>query len=287
MAKGSIPSGGLEGMAVLVTGGGTGIGAACAARCAADGAAVTICGRRERTLARAAKRIEAQLGHGGSIQIEVGDVTNEGDVTRIVARAAVPTGRLDGCVANAGGGGGMGSYHLQNTDEFLRVLHLNVLGTMLCVKHTTPYMVEAGGGSFVGMSSLAGHVTHRYFGAYCVSKAGIEEMMKNAADEFGPRRVRFNSIRPGFISTEIMEAIPRDSEVYDSYIRNTPMQDVGDPKDVGNLARFLIGPESRWITGVAINVDGGHALRRGPDFSQFVEPIFGKDVLAGDRPKTG
>jgi NAD(P)-dependent dehydrogenase (short-subunit alcohol dehydrogenase family) len=285
MAKGSIPSGGLEGMAVLVTGGGTGIGAACAARCAADGAAVTICGRRERTLARAAETIEAQLGHGGSIQVEVGDVTKEGDVARMVARAAVPTGRLDGCVANAGGGGEMGPYHVQNTDEFLRVLHLNVLGTMLCVKHTTPYMVEAGGGSFVGMSSLAGHVTHPYFGAYCVSKAGIEEMMKNAADEFGPRKVRFNSIRPGFISTEIMEAIPRDSEVYDSYIRNTPMQDVGDPEDVGNLARFLIGPESRWITGVAINVDGGHALRRGPDFSQFVEPTFGKDVLAGDRPK--
>ena len=54
--------------------------------------------------------------------------------------------------------------------------------------------------------------------------------------------------------------------------------------DVGNLARFLIGPESRWITGVAINVDGGHALRRGPDFGQFVEPAIGKNVMAGDRP---
>jgi len=285
MAKGSIPSGGLEGMAVLVTGGGTGIGAACALRCAADGAAVTICGRTEAKLANTAKKIEAQLGHGGSVQTAVGDVTNEDDVKRIVERAVEPTGALDGCVANAGGGGGMGPYHVQNTDEFLRVLHLNVLGTMLCVKHTTPCLVEAGGGSFVGMSSIAGHVTHPYFGAYCVSKAGIEEMMKNAADEFGARHVRFNSIRPGFIATEMMGAIPRESEVYDSYIRNTPMQDVGNPEDVGNLARFLIGPESRWITGVAINVDGGHALRRGPDFGQFVEPALGKDVMAGDRPK--
>lgn len=285
MAKGSIPSGGLEGMAVLVTGGGTGIGAACAARCASDGAAVTICGRTESKLADAAKKIEAGAGHGGSVQLVVGDVTSEADVERIVAKAAEPTGELDACIANAGGGGGMGPYHVQDTQEFLRVLHLNVLGTMLCVKHTTPYMVEAGGGSFVGMSSIAGHVTHPYFGAYCVSKAGIEEMMKNAADEFGARRVRFNSIRPGFISTEIMEGVPRESDVYDSYIRNTPMADVGDPEDVGHLARFLVGPESRWITGVAINVDGGHALRRGPDFGQFIEPALGKAVMSGDRPK--
>ena len=286
MAKGTIPSGGLDGMAVLVTGGGTGIGAACALRCAADGAAVTICGRTESKLALAAKKIEANLGHGGSIQFAVGDVTNEDDVKRIVAKAVEPTGGLDGCVANAGGGGGMGPYHVQDTDEFIRVLHLNVLGTMLSVKHTVPHMVDAGGGSFVGMSSIAGHITHPYFGAYCVGKAGIEQMMKNAADEFGGRGVRFNAIRPGFISTEIMEGIPRESEVYDSYIQNTPMNDVGEPEDVANLARFLIGPESRWVTGTAINVDGGHALRRGPDFSQFVEPAFGKDVLAGDRPKS-
>jgi NAD(P)-dependent dehydrogenase (short-subunit alcohol dehydrogenase family) len=156
---------------------------------------------------------------------------------------------------------------------------------MLCVKHTTPWMVEAGGGSFVGMSSIAGHLTHLYFGAYTVGKAGLEEMMKNAADEYGPRGVRFNAIRPGFIATEIMEGIPRDSEVYASYLENTPMNDVGRPEDVAHLARFLIGPESRWITGTAINVDGGHSLRRGPNFRQFVEPAFGADVLSGDRPK--
>jgi NAD(P)-dependent dehydrogenase (short-subunit alcohol dehydrogenase family) len=175
----------------------------------------------------------------------------------------------------------MAPYHVQNTEEFIRVLHLNVLGTMLCVKHTVPLMEAAGGGSFVGMSSIAGHVTHPYFGAYCVGKAGIEEMMKNAADEFGPSQIRFNAIRPGFIATEIMAAIPRDSAVYDSYIVNTPMGDVGQPEDVGHLARFLIGPESRWVTGCAINVDGGHALRRGPDFGQFVVPAVGQEYMTG------
>ena len=129
------------------------------------------------------------------------------------------------------------------------------------------------------MSSLAGHRTHLWFGAYTVSKAGIEAMMQNAADEYGPVGVRFNTVRPGFIATEIMEGIPRESPVYDSYIENTPMQDVGEPEDVAALARFLISPESRWVTGQIINVDGGHSLRRGPDFSSFIEPALGRDVM--------
>jgi len=278
------PSGGLEGYAVLVTGGGTGIGRGCAARLAADGAAVTICGRTESKLEDAAKRIAETAGHGGSVQTVVADVTDEADVQHAVERALEPTGALNGCIANAGGGGGMGPYHVLDTNEFLRVLHLNVLGTMLCIKHTLPYMVEAGGGSFVGMSSIAGHVTHPWFGAYTAGKAGIEAMMRNAADEYGRVKVRFNAIRPGFIATEIMEGIPRDSETYRSYIENTPMQDVGTPEDVGDLARFLIGPESRWVTGTAINCDGGHHLRRGPDFGPFIEPNLGPEVMRGKRP---
>lgn len=285
MAMATQPSGGLEGMAVLVTGGGTGIGRACAARLAADGAAVTICGRTESKLEDAAKTIEAGAGHGGTIQWITADVTNEEDVIAAVAKAMEPTGTLDGCIANAGGGGGIGPYHVQDTQEFLRILHLNVLGTLLCIKHTVPHMVAAGGGSFVGMSSIAGHVTHPWFGAYTAGKAGIEQMIRNAADEYGHAKVRFNAVRPGFISTELMAGVPRDSDVYRSYIENTPMQDVGEPEDVANLCRFLIGADSRWVTGTAINVDGGHSLRRGPDFTQFAEALHGPDVLAGKQPE--
>jgi NAD(P)-dependent dehydrogenase (short-subunit alcohol dehydrogenase family) len=277
------PSGGLEGYAFVVTGGGTGIGRACAERLAADGAAVTICGRTESRLAEAAEKVVKAAGHGGSVRYVVADVTSEDDVRRVVDVALEATGKLDGCIANAGGGGGMGPFHLQQAEEFTRVLHLNVLGTLFCLKHTVPHMVAAGGGSFVGMSSIAGHQTHPYFGAYTVSKAGIEQMIRNAADEYGPTRVRFNAIRPGFISTEIMEGVPRDSPVYASYIENTPMQDVGEPEDVAALARFLVGPDSRWITGQIINVDGGHSLRRGPDFSSFLVPALGWDVMLAKK----
>lgn len=285
MAQPKRPSGGLEGYGALVTGGGTGIGRACAAALAADGAAVTICGRTQATLEDAVARIEAIAGHGGSVRYAICDVTDEEQVAETVAKAAEAAGRLNACIANAGGGGGMGPYHVLDTEEFIRVLQLNVVGTMLSIKHTTPYMVEAGGGSFVGMSSIAGHVTHVYFGGYTAGKAGIEAMIRNAADEFGASGVRFNAIRPGFIATEMMSAVPRDSATYASYLENTPMHDVGQPEDVGNLARFLIGPESRWITGTAINVDGGHHLRRGPNFGEFFVPVLGDDVMKGHRPK--
>lgn len=269
---------------MLVTGGGSGIGRACAERLAADGAAVTICGRTEASLAAAAELIAAAAGHGGSVQFVTGDVTVEDDVQRFIATALQPTGALNGVVANAGGSRGLGPYHLLDTQQFIETLHLNVLGTMLCLKHSIPPMVAAGGGSFVGMSSIAGYVTHPYFSAYTVSKAGIEQMMRNAADEYGAVGVRCNAIRPGFIATEIMEGIPRDSAVYDSYIQNTPMADIGQPEDVAALARFLIGSESRWITGVSIAVDGGNGLRRGPDYGSFLEPFYGKDVMLARAP---
>ena len=270
----------LAGRSAIVTGGGTGIGAACATRLAQDGMNVTICGRTESRLTEVVDRIKAG-GASGQIRHQVTDVTVESDVAALVAGHVEVFGGLNGFVANAGGGGGMGPYHLLDTEEFLRVLHLNVLGTMLSVKYSAAHMVAAGGGSFVGMSSLAGHIPHPMFGAYCVSKAGIEEMMRNAANEYGETKVRFNAIRPGFISTEIMEGIPRESAVYDSYIVNTPLNDVGEPEDVANLASFLLSDEARWITGTTINVDGGHHLRSGPDFRSFIEPAIGHDAMVG------
>ena len=278
------PTGGLEGYAALVTGGGTGIGRACAARLAADGAAVTIVGRTESRLADAAGTIARGAGHGGTVQFTIADVTDEESTKAAVDFACGPTGALDAVVANAGGGGGMGPPHLQNLEEFTRVLHLNVLGTLLPMKYAVPHLVASGRGSFVGMSSIAGEVTHLWFGAYPVAKAGLEALIRNAADEYGPTGVRFNAIRPGFISTEIMENIPRDGPVYESYLAGTPMAasrvaGVGEPEDVAALARFLVGEDSRWITGEIIDVDGGHHLRRGPDFTAFVEPALGMDVM--------
>src|SRR6185437_16541198 len=107
------------------------------------------------------------------------------------------------------------------------------------------------------------------FGAYPVAKAGIDAMMRNAADEYGPVGVRCNSVQPGFVATEIMEGIPRDSSVFESYLANTPLGGISEPADVASVVTFLLGPGSARITGQAIAIDGGHNLRSGPDFRPF------------------
>jgi 7-alpha-hydroxysteroid dehydrogenase len=268
----------LKGYGIVVTGGGTGIGRACAAELATKGASVMICGRTEDRL----KQTVADLdGKARAVSYVVADVTNEDDVRKAVAATLEFAGNVRGVVANAGGGGGIGPYHLQDRDEYERVLQLNVLGTMLMVKHSVAPMVQAGGGSFVGMSSIAGSTTHLVFGAYPVAKAAIDHMMRNAADEYGAANVRFNSVRPGFVTTEIMEGIPRDSEVFESYLRNTPMGATTEPEEIAKVVSFLIGPDSARVTGQAIAVDGGHHLRSGPDFRSFTG-LTAEQLLARD-----
>jgi 7-alpha-hydroxysteroid dehydrogenase len=274
------PTGGLEGCGVLVTGGGTGIGAACARVAAADGAAVTICGRTEASLAASVEKIAPVAEHGGSIQYVVGDVTNEADVERITSVAAAPTGTLDGVVANAGGGGGLAPLALQSLADFERVLLLNATGTFLTAKYAIPLLIESKG-SFVGMSSFAGATTHRYFTGYTAGKGALEQVVRNAADEYGAVGVRFNAVRPGFITTEIMEHISRDGSTYASYMANTPLGDVGAPEDVANVVRFFLGPESRWVTGQIVNIDGGNSLRGGPDYGEVVVMMHGESAIPG------
>jgi 7-alpha-hydroxysteroid dehydrogenase len=266
----------LDGSSVVVTGGGTGIGAACAFKAAAEGARVTICGRTESRLEATAEAIRAA---GGAVTTMVTDVTVEDDVAHLMETASTFGGGLHGVVANAGGGGGLSPYHLQDVDEYSRVLQLNLIGTMLCIKHAIPRLVTAGGGSFVALSSIAGHVTHRFFGAYPVAKAGIESMVKNAADEYGRAHVRFNAIQPGFITTEVMAGIVRGGPVWNSYVDQTPLADVGHPEDVADLVRFLLSSESRWITGQTLAVDGGHSLRAGPDYSSYAQLSIGANSL--------
>ena len=265
----------LEARSVIVTGGGTGIGAACALRAAHEGALVTICGRTESNLENVANRIRSS---GGKVTTVVADITIENEVARVIDAAVRFGGALHGVVANAGGGGGLAPYHLQEESEFVRILRVNAVGTMLCIKHAVPHLA-AGGGSFVAMSSIAGHVTHPYFGAYPVAKAAIESMMKNAADEYGSVKVRFNAVQPGFTTTEVMEGIERGGPVWTSYIENTPLGDVGRPEDIAGLVHFLLSDESRWITGQTIAVDGGHSLRAGPDFSAYVQMAFDPAAL--------
>lgn len=281
MTAARTPRGGLEGHACLVTGGGSGIGLECAARLASDGSHVTICGRTEGKLKDAVGMIEARAAKGVTVQYAVADVTDEEQVIAAVATACQPGGKLDGVIASAGGSAYMGPITKAPLELWRRVMSLNVDGTFLTLKHSAAVMVRAGGGSFVGISSIAGAVTHRFFGPYGVAKSGIEALCRLAADELGASGVRVNAIRPGLVATELVEGIVDAKPVYDDYLDQMPLRRIGQPEDIAALCRFLIGPESSWVTGQVIGADGGHALRRGPDFTAVMEPVYGADALRG------
>ena len=264
--------GSLKETSALVTGGGSGIGLGCAARLLADGAAVTICGRSEERLRGAVERL------GGEADYIVADITDEEQISAAVAHAA-KRGTLRSIVANAGGSTSIGPIGSIDTEAWRATMDLNATGTMLTIKHGSRALVEAGGGAIVVVSSIAASNTHRWFGAYGVSKAAVDHLVQLAADELGTFGVRVNGIRPGVVRTELVAGIADTGPILEDYLSCMPLARVGEPEDIAEAARFLVGPESSWITGQVINVDGGHHLRRGPDYSSMFESMFGEGDL--------
>jgi 7-alpha-hydroxysteroid dehydrogenase len=267
---------------ILVTGGGSGIGKGVAAAVVAAGGNAMLVGRGADRLAAAADEIRAAAGDGaGSVLYEPADVTNEDEVGRVVEATTAWHGRLHGVVHCAGGSETIGPITQVDSDAWRRTVDLNVNGSMYVLKHSAREMVRGGGGSFVGISSIAASNTHRWFGAYGVSKSALDHLMMLAADELGASWVRVNCIRPGLIRTELVAPVLDSPEISGDYASCTPLPRPGEVEDVANAAVFLLSDLANYVTGQVINVDGGLMLRRGPDFSAMLEPVFGADGLRG------
>ena len=264
-------TGKLEGQQALVTGGGSGIGLAIAQRLAEDGAVVTICGRTEAKLSQALDSLPSSARHA------VCDVTNEDSIREAVAVAAEGAG-LHIAVANAGTGT-IGPITTTELSSWNAVMDTNLTGVFLTFKHAGGAIVRAGGGAMVAISSIAGALTHRYMGAYCVSKAAVEMLVRNTADELGMVGVRVNAVRPGLVPTELSTALTTNEFIQADYIDQMPLGRNGTPENIAEAVRYLSGPESAWTTGQIFACDGGHTLRRGPDMHGFMEQAVGSDAL--------
>ena len=261
------PTTGIAGCSALVTGGGSGIGLGTATLLAADGAHVMICGRTEDKLISGVDQIKATAADGVEVAYVVADVTVEEQITAAAAAAAAPTGQLDICFANAGGAMTIPASIIDSDLDSVRAtFDVNMVGTFLTIKAAAALMVTTGGGSIIGMSSGAGHFPHRHLWAYGASKAGVEMMVKYAAEELADRGVRVNAVQPGIIDDELMEFITAGGKLLDDYMDQTPISRLGQVGDVASAVRFLAGPESSWITGECLAVDGGHQLRRGANY---------------------
>lgn len=266
----------------LVAGGGSGIGKGIAEGIAEAGGNVVLLGRNADKLQGAAGDVAARSPRGAAaVRVHPANVTDEQQVIEAVAAATGWTGRLDGVVNCAGGSETIGPITQIDSQLWRNTIDLNVNGTMYLVKHAGRELVRGGGGSFVGISSIAATNTHRWFGAYGVAKIAMDNLMKQAADELGASNVRFNSIRPGLTRTEMVTPIFAMPALEEDYRINTPLPRVGEVEDIANLAVFLLSDQAGWITGQAISVDGGQMLRRGPDFSSLVGQMYGEDALRG------
>jgi len=272
----------LEGKSALVTGGGSGIGLACARYLLRDGATVTIAGRSEEKLRQAAATLEPDIASGTAVRTVACDVTDESAVEAAVQTAAT-AGRLDIAVANAGGGAA-GPIVGMSLDEWRYTLDVNLSGTFLTVKHASRAMTAAGG-AIVAMSSIAGVLTHRFMSGYCASKAGLEMLVRCAADELGRLGIRVNAVRPGLVPTDLAAPLATDDAVVADYLDQMPLARLGTTDDIAAAVRWLAGPESSWVTGQCIAVDGGHTLRRGPRIETMIETYFGSSAVAALKPR--
>ncbi len=285
MSDGHGIHGGIGGLTALVTGGGSGIGLGAATRLVRDGARVTICGRTEERLRTAVGTLEAAAADrsgtpagvaGGTAAYVVADVTVEDEVAAAVAAASSERGRLDILFANAGGAMHMGPIAGADADQVRATVDLNLIGTFLSIKHAAPLMAagvgkgvdggEAPGGSIIAMSSGAGAFPHRYLWAYGAAKAGIDMLCQYAAEELGATGIRVNAVQPGIVDDELMAPITGGGPLLDDYLAEMPISRLGTVEDIADAVRFLAGPESGWISGVSLPIDGGHHLRRGANY---------------------
>ncbi len=247
----------LDGKVALISGGGTGIGAATARRFASEGASVVVTGRRR-------EPIEAVAAEVKGLAV-AGDTTDPSHATEAVAAAVATFGGLDVLVANAGIGFG-GSAGDVTDEHWQRTLDVNLTGPLVLTRAALPAMLERGGGSVVLVASVNGLVGTTDSAAYGTSKAGLLGLARSIAVDYGPRGIRANALCPGWVVTPMADeemdelgaamGIGRQ-EAYDLATTDVPLRRPATAEEIASCCLFLASDESSIVTGAVLVADGG------------------------------
>jgi NAD(P)-dependent dehydrogenase (short-subunit alcohol dehydrogenase family) len=229
----------LKDRVIFITGAASGIGAATAAACRAAGAKVVGADRAEM----------ANVDMAISL-----DVSDEAAVNAAVAQAVEGYGRIDG-LANCAGISVSGPVTMMRIADWDRALSVNLTGSMLCARAVIPEMMKAGKGAIVNISSIYGLTGGQGNTPYNVSKAGVAQLTRCMAADYGAAGIRVNSVCPGYIKTPMVDMLAGEMET--QFINMHLLKRAGQPEEVAAVIRFLLSDEASYVTGANIPVDGG------------------------------
>jgi dehydrogenase/reductase SDR family protein 4 len=245
----------LDGRVALVTGGSRGIGRAVALALAQAGADVVVAARKAEDLDSVAEEVRSLGRRGLAVPAHL---ARRADIDRLFESTLEAFGRLDVLVNNAATNPVFGPLADIEEDAWDRIMALNVKGYLLAAQRAARAMAPLGRGVIINMASTAGLRASPGLGAYSVSKAAVIMLTRVLGRELGPLGIRVNGIAPALIETRFSEALWKNPEILDGYLKSTPLGRAGQPEEVGGAVVYLCSDAASYVTGQTLLLDGGH-----------------------------